>query len=336
MAGERLLWMGEDGIILWDTRGINKASQNVIKIPLGTATNFSGFFQPVRDQYILHNFSTGYSYVYHFKGGMFYRFKNLSFDRGIARVLSGGTLAENINLLISGNRDIYKYPGSTDTTETAFVKSKDFNHRWAEFLRWIAEFDGNADIDSHVTSDILQSELMPNQVDRDFSGASNWADVDLVSSGGSYDETGDLSLEAVGIGDYCTCPVASMPMTVGIEYTLQLDYASGGGEGGWIIQDFTGAQEFGRITESGTGQLLTFTPSIGGGLRIVSRTAYGLGDFDNFSLKTKDQIDSKTPTSGVWNWITNGKALGAKISFTITGAKKIKYLIYEYLNRGVR
>ena len=329
-AGERLLWMGEDGIILWDTQGLNKISQNVIKIPLDTDSNFSGFFQPIRDQYILHNFSTDLSYALHFKGGMFYKFKALDFDRGIARVLSGGTLAENINLLISDNRDIYKYPGLTDTTETAFVKSKDFNHRWAEFLRWIVEFDGNADVDTHVTSDILQSELMPNQVDRDFSGANAWTNVDLDS----FSASGVLDLSAIASGQYCYCPVASMPMTVGIEYTLQFGYTVGHA-GTWILQDDTGGQEYGRVSTTKTGHLITFTPSIGGGLRIVATGVFD-GSFDNFSLKTKDQVDSKTPTSGVWNWITNGKALGAKISFTIDGAKTIKYLIYEYLNRGGR
>jgi len=39
-----------------------------------------------------------------------------------------------------------------------------------------------------------QAELMPNIEDRDFSGASAWGDVDLVSGGGAYDETGDLTI----------------------------------------------------------------------------------------------------------------------------------------------
>ena len=336
-AGESVLWMSENGIIMWSQNGLQKISENVIKISLSAIANMSSFFQAIRNQYILHDFSTDFSYVYHLKYGVFYKFKALNFDRGLGRVLSGGTADENINLLISGTKTISKYPGDTDTTTEAFVKSKDFNHRWAEFLRWIVEFTGSADVTTHVTSNILQPELMPNQVDRDFSGASAWADVDLASSGGSYNETGSLSLEAVAIDKYCTCPVASMPMTAGVEYELFFDLALTNGD--WILQDFTGVQEFGRATATGTSQKITFTPDAGitGGLRIVADAAYCLADFDNFSLKTKDQSDAKTGiTSGVWNWITNGKALGAKISFTITGAKTIKYLIYKYLNRGTR
>ena len=63
------------------------------------------------------------------------------------------------------------------------------------------------------------AELMPNTVDRDFSGASAWTNVNLTS----YDETGDLSIIGAFIGQYCTCPVASAPMTAAFRYRLQVD-----------------------------------------------------------------------------------------------------------------
>ena len=338
-ARDAMLWMSESGLIMWNTEGFRNISQNVIKIDLRDDSDLVGFFQPIRDQYILHDRTNDIGYVFHLRYGTFYKFKGLQLDQGIPRVLSGGTEDENINLMIWQTNDIYKYPGKTDTTETAFIETKVFDHIRAVFRRFRFYFTGTPTIATHVIDNTLDpTELMPNQVDRDFSGASAWADVDLVSSGGSYGETGDLSLEAVAIDKYCICPVASMPMTAGVEYTLELDYASGGGEGGWILQDFTGVQEFGRITETGTDQLITFTVDSGitGGLRIVSRTAYGLGDFDNFSLKTADRNESKSPVSGVYNWITNGKNLGEKIYFKITGAKSILSGMYEYLIRGAR
>jgi len=177
---------------------------------------------------------------------------------------------------------------------------------------------------------------MPNQVDRDFSGASAWTNPAPPNGIDAYSETGALTITASAANEYCYLPVASAPMTVGIEYTLSFDYTYN--DGIWIIQDFTGAEEFGRVTsaENGTGQLLTFTPSVGGGLRIVAGSSSSQGLFDNFSLKTTDRNESKTPTSGVWNWITNGKNLGEKIFFKITGAKTILSGMYDYLIRGAR
>jgi len=171
---------------------------------------------------------------------------------------------------------------------------------------------------------------MPNQVDRDFSGATAWSDVDL----NNYDEDGALDIEG-DADQYCTCPVLSMPTTIGTRYDLFFDVESLAET--WTFQDFTGAQALGIVKSNGLQQHIDWIAETTGGLRIVAVANNAGATFDNFSLKTKDQSDAKTGiTSGVWNWITNGKALGAKISFTITGAKTIKYLIYKYLNRGTR
>ncbi len=53
-----------------------------------------------------------------------------------------------------------------------------------------------------ITFTLTFTELMPNQVDRDFSGASAWDNVDL----NAYDETGDLTITATVANQYCTCP----------------------------------------------------------------------------------------------------------------------------------
>jgi hypothetical protein len=233
--------------------------------------------------------------------------------------------------------DIYKYPGKTDTTETAFIETKVFDHIRAVFRRFRFYFTGTPTIATHVIDNTLDpTELMPNAVDRQCDAGSAWANVDVDT----FTLNGSVFLQAAAIDQYCTCPVASMPMTAGVEYTLQYDVLNAGLpiSDFWIVQDFTGAQEFGRINALGADQLMTFTPDTGitGGIRLVSGTASAEAELDNFSLKTADRNESKSPVSGVYNWITNGNNLGEKIYFKITGAKSILSGMYEYLIRGAR
>ena len=133
------------------------------------------------------------------------------------------------------------------------------------------------------------TELMPNAVDRVFSAASAWTDVDLASGGGSYDETDDLSLlaGATGAGDYCTLAVASAPMTAGKKYRFKYDLDNV--VESWYLQDFTGAQTFGTMDTDDDGTIqntLNFRvdTSITGGFRIVAVANDAAGDFDNFHL----------------------------------------------------
>jgi len=124
-------------------------------------------------------------------------------------------------------------------------------------------------------------EEMPNQVDRDFSGPSAWADVNLFS----YDETGDLTIESNGTGQYCELVVASAPMEAGFIYRLKYDLANSSA-GAWDIEDFTGVQTFGTVAGNGTDQIIEFTVDAGitGGIRIVATFNDSRGNFDNFSL----------------------------------------------------
>lgn len=128
------------------------------------------------------------------------------------------------------------------------------------------------------------AEAMPNLVDRDFSAASAWADVDLVSGTGAYDETGDLTITAgaAGIGDYCTLPVASFPTTIGNSYTMTFDVANIAET--WTVKSFDGTQTIGTISANGTGQTLHWTATTTGGLRLIAAANAASGDFDNFSL----------------------------------------------------
>ena len=158
---------------------------------------------------------------------------------------------------------------------------------------------------TQVRSNINESydgfqELMPNQVDRDFSAASAWANVDI----NSYDETTGavLTLTASAGSQYCTLAVLSAPTTAGRTYRLYFDVSSIVLT--WNIEDYTGAQVLGTVSANGTHQYIEFTAATPGGLRLVANSATSSGVFDNFSL-----IDV---SGGFWsddeieNWIKEG------------------------------
>lgn len=133
------------------------------------------------------------------------------------------------------------------------------------------------------------TELMPNQVDRDFSGASAWAKVDV----NAYDETTDLTMTANAVGQYCTCPVASAPTTIGTGYRMSFVVANLVGR--WIIQSYDGTQTIGTVTVTGA-QNFHWRATTTGGYRIVAVDATSSGDFDNFALSDL--------ATGVYNDIT--------------------------------
>ena len=118
---------------------------------------------------------------------------------------------------------------------------------------------------------------MSGMVDRDFSAASAWANVDI----NAYNETGDLTITASVIGQYCTCPVLSAPTTIGKRYRVTFDAANI--VSSWTIRDFTGAQTIGTITARGE-QSFDFLAATAGGFRMVAVGATSSGDFDNYSL----------------------------------------------------
>ena len=132
------------------------------------------------------------------------------------------------------------------------------------------------------------TEVMPNVVDRDFSAASAWANVDITS----YDEETDENLYISGsLDQYCTLPVISAPTAIGSLYRLSFDIdtmsTTGPGSIGLYIYDFTGVQILGLISgEIANGTYsVDFTASTTGGLRIkLGKTTVSV-ILDNFSLK---------------------------------------------------
>jgi len=155
-----------------------------------------------------------------------------------------------------------------------------------------------------------QDELMPNQVDRDFSGASAWANVDL----NAYDETTDLTITATAADQYCTLPVASAPTTIGKRYRMTFDVANIVST--WTVQSFDGTQTIGTISANGTGQSIEWTATTTGGYRLVAAADNSSGDFDNFTLTQIGCVlqlepDGITPTT----WVDNsGNGLDGSVS----------------------
>jgi hypothetical protein len=193
-----------------------------------------------------------------------------------------------------------------------------------------------------------QAELMPNLVDRDFSGASAWANVDL----NAYDETGDLTITADGIGQYCTLPVASFPTTSGQTYRLRYDLANIVST--WTVTDFTGADTLGTISANATQGSIEWTASTTGGLRLVSVANDSSGDFDNFSLylvgsdikinsgnQSYMSISGSTfgdphANTGAWHHISDSQSFSNLIidSCSIAGAEDSLMSFYNYTPRA--
>ena len=147
-------------------------------------------------------------------------------------------------------------------------------------LRLVADAatsSGDFDNFSLVLDSEPNVELMPNQVDRDFSTPA-WTNVDL----NAFDETDDLTLLSTVAAQYCTLPVASMPTEIGKQYKLYYDLA--GIAQTWTVKDFTGVQTIGTIAANATQGVLIFTAETTGGLRLVSAHNDSAGSFDNFSL----------------------------------------------------
>jgi len=121
------------------------------------------------------------------------------------------------------------------------------------------------------------TELIGDQVDRDFSGASDWTNNDI----NAYNETGDLTITADAADQYCTLAATEAPTTVGKRYRLSLDVANLVST--WTIKDEGGTQTLATIDAEGTGQIFEFTAETDGGFMIVADADDSSADFDNFS-----------------------------------------------------
>ena len=172
------------------------------------------------------------------------------------------------------------------------------------------------------------TELMPNQVDRDFSAASAWADVDLAGGSGSYNETDDLSIAAgvAGVNDYCTLAVASCPTTIGKQYRLSFDLTAQTGVG-WAFQSFGGTHVLGSTAgyTAAARYSFTFRALTTGGLRIVANANSVTGTFDNFSLVCLDNCFWSDDE--ITEWIKEGTRVFSSKSLMVEAILTINPMI---------
>jgi len=163
-----------------------------------------------------------------------------------------------------------------------------------------------------------QTELMPNQVDRDFSGASAWADHNLSA----YNETTDLTITANAAAQYCTCSVVSAPTTIGKRYRMTFDVANLVST--WTIKSFDGIQTIGTVLANGTGTSIEWTATTTGGYRIVAVANNSSADFDNFTLtQIGCVLQLEQPGIGHNQWLDTS---GNELHGTVSGALPINLL----------
>jgi len=126
----------------------------------------------------------------------------------------------------------------------------------------------------------LGSELITTQVDRDFSGASNWTNNDIDA----YDETDNLTITADAEDQYCTLPKANFATVAGKIYKISFDVANL--VSNWKIEDEAAAFVIANgVTDATTNTFYFTCRTTNGGIRITSTAADSSGDFDNFTCK---------------------------------------------------
>jgi len=228
------------------------------------------------------------------------------------------------------NAGLYNLTGAGDTTtEREFVDSatdygaginglRFFNTDVAGSAIAAATLDGiqlepastnKVEVYSRTGADLLGAELMPNQVARDFSGASAWTNVDIDA----YDETTDMTITATAGAQYAELAVAEAPTTLGKNYRLTVAVANLVST--WTVKDFTGTQTIGTIDTDASTESFDFIATTTGGLRIVAVDGSSSADLDDFSLKEMGgtKISDGSAVSGL------GTGAIAKHDDTFTG-----------------
>lgn len=214
-------------------------------------------------------------------------------DSGVTKAWNGTTFETLTNLYTdeiigTGNNSTVDFTG---TLAHPAVKSESLTITYTD----TTEKTITSSASGTLSGDVAAHELMPNQVDRDFSGASAWANVDL----NAYDETGDLTITASAANQYCTCPVLSAPTTAGMRYRMTFTVANLVST--WTIKSFDGTKTIGTVTADGA-QSFDWTATTTGGYRIVAVADDSSGDFDDFTLTT-NVVDF---TTGVYSFRCSG------------------------------
>ena len=138
-VGGEIFWLSEEGVVRWNPDGLQNISGNVIDIPL--KDDMYGFYCSVKNQYMLHDNDSQYTYVYDLTYRRWTIFKGL--DIITSSLLIGGSNTENINLFLTKDGEVEKYPTNTKTNEDAHIKTKDMMMESASIQRLKLDFRGN-------------------------------------------------------------------------------------------------------------------------------------------------------------------------------------------------
>lgn len=242
-------------------------------------------------------------------------------DYNIRKLSRTGDTAWTLTDFVSGTSDALTITGASQANPcviTALGSYADFPE--AGDTLFITDITGMVELnDNFYTAALI--ELMPNQVDRDFSGASAWANVDIAT----YNETGDLSLTATAAAQYCTCPVLSAPTTIGKKY--RVTFTAGNLISSWEIQSFDGTQVIGTVAVNGE-QSFDFTATTTGGYRMVAVDDDSSGDFDDYSLTELGQFQLSGINSTTYTAYTSG-GTAQKTQFGATGDNPAAISFFE-------
>jgi hypothetical protein len=169
--------------------------------------------------------------------------------------------------------------------------------------------------DSDLSAEELDTEIITNQVDRDFSGASWWTNDGM----NAYDETGDLTVTADERGQRCYLPDVRCTMVVGYLYKLTFDVANL--VSSFEIWDEDQDQVITTAVVTGTNTYyFVYAGSGSGGISIISNADDSSADFDNFSIKPV-KFTSFTRTVPGWNVNTNGEGTAVRDGASCDGTQ---------------
>ena len=163
-----------------------------------------------------------------------------------------------------------------------------------------------------------QTEMITATNDRTFAGASNWTDQDLASGGGSYDESGDLSITSGASGDYCYLANANIGFVAGKSYRVTVTASSLSGTSFNLIVGGT-AQSIGVIL-NGTN---SYEFTMGAGFNtlktlLVQSSGTGGITLDDFSVVPIGAV-AEYDGSGITNTKWYDKS-GNELHGTVSGA----------------
>ena len=141
LVGAELFWLSEEGVIRWNTEGIQNISGNVIDIPLNNS--MLGFYCPEKNQYMLHDDATTTTFVYDLTYRRWTTFSGL--DIISSSILAGGTNVENINIFLTSDSKVKTYPSSTTTSEDAHIKTMDLFMDSGQIKRVKLAYNGDSE-----------------------------------------------------------------------------------------------------------------------------------------------------------------------------------------------